>query len=524
MSKIVGIHCGSHDTSIAYIQDGEIKCIFEEEKMTGIKSVDNVFADPDLGLSLLKNKFSLSNKDIDHFCFVNGYKRNFYGKISHDVHYPSIDLYSHHKCHAIGSYFTSGFSGKVISISHDGKGYHSRGKVFLCQDGGFQQVHSQKISVTASLAGLWACVTAHLGWRMLKDEGKVVGLAAHGVVDEEMYSLMKSCFFYKNYNFYPAEWENLWHYCFNEINGHKLNDDSYRANYAATLQKFTEDIMYEYLRDIHNDFPDFRKLCLSGGLFANVKLNKFINELDFFDEIFVHPAMSDSGLALGAAICKANELGEIKNPFKLKNAFYGQSFSKAEWREEIYKHKNLKIDFFSFDKVAKLIDQGNIVGVFAGATEYGPRALGNRSILVRPTDKETHAKLNSRLQRTEIMPFAPSILEDHMEEVFSGVKSKYASEFMTLCFDTKQSWVDKIPAVIHEKDGSSRPQSINKSTNSHFYNIVDAYRKISGIPLVLNTSFNAHGEPINNYPHQVVKHLLDGKIDCIATEDFIISL
>jgi carbamoyltransferase len=121
------------------------------------------------------------------------------------------------------------------------------------------------------------------------------------------------------------------------------------------------------------------------------------------------------------------------------------------------------------------------------------------------------------------MPFAPSILEEHFFDVFSTDKSKYAAEFMTLCYNTKDSWVEMIPAVIHQKDGTARPQCVNKQTNLHFHNIISEYYKLSGIPLVLNTSFNSHGEPINNYPHQVLKHLLDNSIDYIITEDYIIN-
>ena len=234
--------------------------------------------------------------------------------------------------------------------------------------------------------------------------------------------------------------------------------------------------------------------------------------------------MGDGGLALGAAICKSNELGELPKPIKLDNVFFGSQFNKEYWDNELSKHSDtLKTESVSFVQIANLINVGMILGVFVGRTEYGPRALGNRSIICRPTDKDTHTLLNTRLKRTEIMPFAPSVLEEHFFNVFTSDKSKYASEFMTLCFNTKESWVDSIPAVIHQKDWTARPQSVNNIANPHFHNIISEYYKLSGIPLVLNTSFNSHGEPINNYPHQVLRHLLDDSIDYIITEDYIIS-
>ena len=121
------------------------------------------------------------------------------------------------------------------------------------------------------------------------------------------------------------------------------------------------------------------------------------------------------------------------------------------------------------------------------------------------------------------MPFAPSVLEEYSEEVFGCKKSKYTAEFMTLCYDTEEKWTDIIPAVVHSIDKTARPQIVSKENNSSFYSIIEEYRKISGIPLVLNTSFNAHGEPINNYPSQVIKHLFNGCVDYLITEDYIIS-
>jgi carbamoyltransferase len=180
------------------------------------------------------------------------------------------------------------------------------------------------------------------------------------------------------------------------------------------------------------------------------------------------------------------------------------------------------MSIFSPSKVANLINGGAIVGIFMGRTEYGPRALGNRSIVVRPTDPETHKKLNERLKRTEIMPFAPSVLSEYADQIFHCDKSKYSAEFMTLCFNTRKEWLNKIPAVVHRIDGTSRPHIVKKSANPIYHSIIEEYRKLSGFPIVLNTSFNAHGEPINNYPYQVLKHLKDGSVDCIATEDFIL--
>lgn len=522
MSNIIGLNYGSHDNGVSLVIDGKLVCAIEEEKMTGVKACYTTFNKPDKALAHIEKNYGVTLENCDSIAAPNPYYREFIKNNYHIAH--KFFSYSHHDCHTIGSYLTSGFSGKVISLSHDGKGYRSRGKLYLCEDGNLDEVNSQHIPTTASLAGIWASATNSLGWKMLKDEGKVVGLAAHGKMDEQIYGWLSQCIYYDKFNFKPSNWESLYHYIFDMYQIQRFSDDEFRKNFAYTLQKFTEDIFREYLEDISKKFPDYRKLCLSGGLFANVKLNQHINSLNIFDEIFIHPSMGDGGLATGAALICAHERGEILLPQRLENSFLGQSHSNSEWQNVLEPHLDkIEIDNFSHSKVAGLIHSGEVIGCFFGKTEYGPRALGNRSIVVRPTDPDTHRKLNEKLKRTEVMPFAPSVLYEEANTVFECDKSHYTAEFMTLCFNTRPEWVDKIPAVIQKLDTSARPQLVHKDRNSNFHSIISEYQKLSGIPVVLNTSFNAHGEPINNYPHQVIKHLMDGVVDYIVTEDFIIS-
>lgn len=518
--KILGINCSIHDGGMSYIEDGKIICALEEEKFRGIKSVDIQWELPTMCLNFIKNKYNLSPSDFDYIAFSKPINQRYLEGFDQNKSY----FYSHHKCHAIGSYLTSGFKGKCISLSHDGKGETSRGRIYLCEDGRYEEIHSQNIGTSASLAGLWGLSTQILGWRMLKDEGKVVGLAAHGKFNEKIYSWLKSCIYYdQDLNFKPAGWESRFWYIFSrEVNKGKFEDKEYRADFAFTLEYLTEEIMSSFLKDLSQRYPEYRKLCLSGGLFANVKLNQMLNELPFFEEIFIHPAMGDSGLSLGAALCKSHEIGDIREPIKLDDVYFGQNFSKNEW-DSLLDPEEFNIQPFSAKKTAELIESGFVIGVFIGRTEYGPRALGNRSIVVKPTEIETHHLLNQKLKRTEIMPFAPSVLEEYSEEVFGVKKSSYTAEFMTMCYTASDEWTDKIPAVIQILDKSARPQVVKKQTNEIYYNIIDEYRKISGIPVVLNTSFNAHGEPINNYPSQVLKHLREEIIDFIVTENYIIS-
>jgi carbamoyltransferase len=167
------------------------------------------------------------------------------------------------------------------------------------------------------------------------------------------------------------------------------------------------------------------------------------------------------------------------------------------------------------------LNDGSIIGWFQGGMEYGPRALGNRSILVRPTDYETHSNLNVRLGRHDTMPFAPMVLEDYFNDLFTSSKSKYSSQFMTICYTTKENWIEKIPAVIQKSDKTARPQIINANNNPLINDLMTEYLQISGIPVLLNTSFNVHGEPIIENPIHAFEHLKNRVIDKLVIGKYV---
>lgn len=530
MSKIIGISSSGHDVGCSLIVDGNIIFALEEEKLTGIKSCNNQGIFPQKTLELIATKFNINLFNCDYISVARSKHysfKNFPEKYQVENIRNKITSVSHHKCHNMGAYYTSGMNGKVISLSLDGSGVRSRGKIYLCDDGKTDLIHSEWAAISSSLANIWGFSVNYMGWKILKDEGKLVGLAGHGKVNKKIYEYLNMCHYYENLSFKGSGWLSMFIFICNKLKQDSwFTDENKRADYAATLQKFSEDNIYKLLFDIKKQYPEYTKLCLSGGLFANVKLNQFINESNLYDEIFIHQAMGDSGLALGAAICKSVELNEIITPLKPKTVYFGESFTKHDWELllKMPEYMDVSCEILNISKVASLINNGNVLGIFIGKTEYGPRALGNRSIVVRPTDIETHKKLNKRLNRNEIMPFAPSVLEEYADEIFYCKKSKYTAEFMTLCYQTKDEWIDKIPAVVHYIDKSSRPHIVKKEVNELYYTIIDEYRKISGIPVVLNTSFNTHGTPINNYPKQVMQHLLDKSVDYIITEDFILTL
>ena len=521
--KILGLNIGIHDQGVTYIEDGKILFSLEEEKARGVKSIDIMWEYPKDSLQSLFERYDLSYESFDMIATpLHIVQEHLWSKMNIWTVEKCFSV-SHHKAHAMGAYFTSGFDGKVLTITSDGAGTTSRSKIYLCEDGRYEEVHSLLIRTSGSLANLWGDITNILGWRGLKDEGKVVGLAAHGKLDGNILNQLKDCVDYLgNFEFgHPGGKEKIEYIMRNYEQLLKYSSE-FRANLAYTLQHHTNQIFLSYLEDVRQKYPEYRKLCLAGGLFANVKLNQAINESGLFDEIFIHPAMGDSGLAMGAAIIKANEVGDITAPFKLQDVYFGPSYKRNVWDEEL-----LKYDFhtapFAPGIIARKIHEGKVVGTFFGKTEYGPRALGNRSILVRPTDKEAHENLNKKLGRDEVMPFAPVVLERAAKEIFGIEKSAYAAEFMTLCYNCSDEWLDRLPAVVQSLDKSARPQVLRPDVNPHYERILEYYEKISGIPVLLNTSFNAHGEPINNHPAQVLRHLENGMVDMIVTEELMIS-
>ena len=526
MSRIYGFFAGGHNASGTLIVNGEIISCVEEERLTRVKAGDVYLSYPNLTRAEIEKNTGVLVKDVEHVIFSEPtpttYARNFV--------FRNFETLPHHHAHCYAAYFTSGMEGKVMTISSDGGGESSVGKVFLCEDGKMDMVHKLDFSKSASISALWglSCV-GMMGydengtaiWKMMKDEGKIMGMAPDGEFDPVIYEMLKTCINYKNLRFYPSFTHERARILIDSMRENGYFDTlEKRQNYSNTLQKLTEDLFLDYLNDLHIRYPEYTKLCFAGGLFANVKLNQKINELNWVEEIYILPCMGDEGLSLGSAIYKSVEVGDWKKPKRLKNLFFGTEYSDSEI-EEVSKNYDVNRIEYKVEEIAKDLDYGLIIGWFQNGFEFGPRALGARSILVRPTDKETHSELNRRLKRNDIMPFAPVVLSEYFDNIFYPTKSKYTAEFMTLCYETKEEWIPKISAVIQKSDKTARPQIVVKENNPKFWNILNEYNKISGIPVLLNTSFNIHNEPIINHPQYAFRSLMDGVIDKLVIGNYV---
>ena len=523
MSKIYGFYAGSHDPTIAYVEDGEIKSVIQEERIKRVKSGNDHPQNPYQAKKVIEQQTGIAMQDADFIACATpvGYE----WIKEENLPLKGIRSFNHQYCHAVGAYMTSGFKGKALTFTWDGGGDGLNGSIWLCEDGKMELVKSYYRELDGALSNLWFTVTNQLGWKGLKDEGKVMGMAGNGKYNEFLYSNISKLLTFDpdTLDFGPAGCGSLAHFVFKNFKDLGWSEGKQnRYDLAYNIQEFTNNIMVDVVKALIKKYPEHSKqMCFAGGLFANVKMNQKINELPDINEMFVYPPMGDDGLALGSAIAMAKELGEWNLPKKLPNVFFGVSYTDEEIANEAKNYDFTSVDY-SPSIVADHLEEGQVGAFFKGKFEHGPRALGARSIIVKTTDRSTHDLLNTRLERHEVMPFAPMVLKDKATDIFyNAEKSSYTAEFMTLCYTAKEEWIDKIPACIHTVDNTGRPQFVNPETNPHWYELLNAYYKKTNIPVLLNTSFNGHGEPIVNTPSQAFEHLKKGTIDFLAIENKI---
>lgn len=440
-----------------------------------------------------------------------------------------IAFYNHHLSHALATLFHTDWEDALLYTS-DGGGDRTFYSARQLKDGRLAEIFGGESASRAllspqrkqdSLGLLYYYVTEALGFTPLRHEGKVLGLAAFG----------KPKFAEDLMDFYTVHDDG-------QIRGrttikkianhvHQLATTAAREDVAASVQDTLEKLTIQALEKIVNRHPA-KNLGVSGGVFANVKLTQRIDEYFNFDEIFVYPAMSDQGEAAGGVLQYLLERDGLSNWLKHRqrfgNLYFGCDYmSSADATFERSGAKKVAATNIAAT-AAKLIDDGKVVGTYLGRCEYGPRALGARSIMAAPTDRAINDWLNQRLDRTEFMPFAPVVREERCADVFELPQSLYyTARYMTVTCDVKPEWRDKIPAVVHV-DGTARPQLIRRQDNNVYYDILKAYEERTQIPVAINTSFNVHEQPIINRPEEALKALQQERVDVVVTETSIWSL
>jgi len=426
-----------------------------------------------------------------------------------------VELTSHHTAHAYSAYLTSGFD-KAVAISTDNFGDGMSSAVFTCENGICDFLYGS--SALNSPGQFYGTIAQLLGINPLL-AGKMTGLAGYGN-PETAYPLIKKLFSlsadHRDFILPSLLFQSSRSGIYRKLSGYKKED------VAAAAQRRFEEIMLEYIKEAIKA-TKIPYVCLAGGVYGNVRLNKKISELDEVKGIFIHPAMNDQGISLGAGLGYLAQNSGLK-PFKLDNLYLGPGYDNDEIEAAIKKEKlNYERLQDIETAVAQLLAAGKVVARFSGRMEYGLRALGNRSILYQTTDKSVNDWLNIKLKRSEYMPFAPVTMEEYAGLCYANIeKVKYNSKFMTIAVDCTE-WMKQVsPGVVHV-DGTARPQLIKEEDNPGYYRILKEYHRITGIPSLINTSFNMHEEPIVCTPSDALRAFKKAGIDYLAIGNYLVK-
>ncbi len=441
----------------------------------------------------------------------------------------------HHLSHASSAYHLSGFKEKTAILSIDGKGEYATTFFGYGENGKIHKI--KEFYDPDSLGGLYAALTEYLGFEMLDGEFKVMGMAPYGnpdkydlspllrhngkgfTVNTRLVNVIGTRRYKENgrgYYFSPklVDWLGP------KRQGDGI-DDPY-VDYAASLQKLLEEVTLElvdhYLGDI---LRETGKLCYAGGVALNVKLNQRIIALPEVQELFVQPAASDAGTALGAATYVAHQLGETIP--KMEHVYLGPGYTTKQCIEacQTCAHQPQWTRLADAPaKGAEILADGHPLAWFQGRMEFGPRALGNRSILGDPSRALIADRINEQIKyRERWRPFCPSLLDTVAEEI---LQTNHPSPYMTFTFDVAESWKSRIPEVVHE-DGTARAQIVNRATNPRYYSLIQELEKRTGNGVVLNTSLNRRGEPMVCSPADALRMFYGSDLHYLIMEDVLVT-
>ncbi|MCI5058661.1 MAG: hypothetical protein MRY83_21295 [Flavobacteriales bacterium] len=555
----------ANETSVSLVKDGVLSTCIAEERLSRVK-LDGTF--PNKAIQKVLEVEQLSSNDIDVIAVpflhpTKGHYQNLKSAwstyfdtgvflsnkikkftwftlhsalksskiMTYDLNGKTFELqhHDHHKCHAAGAYYCSPFD-KALVVTLDGGGDGLDGSAYIGE--GTKLTELFTIPHFQSPGTMYSAITSDLGFKRHRHEGKITGLAAYGNSDLKRLGLENLISFDSGKKRFISK-EIARHHLNKDLSANSkffypLLSDFPREDLAGAVQKILENCVVQLvksgLKEASKRGIKLNKVCLAGGVFANVKANQFIRQIEGVENVFVYPAMGDDGLSGGAALLSYYAQPEVKDKSKsvIKDIYKGLEFSNDEIKKAL-DDANLKYEYHENveKEIAQILHQGKVVGRFNGKMEYGPRALGNRSIIGAPFDPSINDWLNKKLNRTEFMPFAPSINIEHGKDYFEGYsEDDIAAEFMTITYNVKPNMIDKIPAVVHV-DGTARPQIVKKNINPSYHAIIDEFYKLSGVPVVLNTSFNVHEQPIVCTPQDAIAGFQEGKLDVLAIGNYI---
>lgn len=557
--RILGISCHYHDSAACLIDNGNICAAAQEERFRREKYT-SVF--PRFAIRYCLDHVGISMLDIDAVAF---YEKPFlkYARVleSHIESFPysylrfmhempkwldtrlviplvlkkelgyegKVLFIPHHYAHAASAYYASEFDESTI-VTCDGVGEYETVTIGEAKD---QSIELHKaLRYPNSLGLVYSAITNYLGFRALSGEGKVMGLAAYGepvyyddlckiirVNDDGSFAVNESYFgFNKGRRMYSRKF-------IKKFGKPRLEHEAIEKrheNMAASVQMFLERVLLKIVKHAQESYMS-KNLSLAGGVFLNCVANQKIREETTYKNIFIQPAAGDAGGCLGAALYAHNMIYKKPRNIAVKNVYWGPSYSSDEIKTVLvngeYEYEELD-DKKLIERVATYLSEKKIIAWFQGRMEFGPRALCNRSILASPAFPDMKDILNEKVKHREsFRPFGPVVLEKEAEEYF---ELKNSSPFMLFAPLVKDSVKGKIPAVVHT-DARSRLQTVGSEQNRRICELLKEFKKITGVSVLVNTSFNTDKEPIVCTPQDALNTLDRSEIDMLVIGNFIIK-
>jgi len=569
-STILAFSCYFHDSSACIVKDGKLLAAADEERFTrkkhdagfpkhaiqyclkaaDVTSVDLVvfYENPDVKWKRIEECLRKTPPPIELREKIVGVWRNLKSKEKIQETFlektqldNKIIFLDHHLCHAASSYYVSGFDEAAV-VTIDGVGEKVTTSFGEAKNGKLQL--NKCINFPHSIGLLYTAITVFLGFKANDHEYKVMGLAPYGLMDREKnqyydklcqvielnpdgsFALNMKFFGHANFDAaaHAPAMSDLLDLPSNTREG-KITQDY--KDLAAALQMITEDVVFRVLNHVH-DVTKQDNLCFAGGVALNSVINGKILSKTPFKKIFIQPSAGDSGTVVGAAKYVYHVVSDSEKIEHITHSSYGPMYSSEEIKKFL-DCNNIQYEVYEdhlemLNNTAKLLKERAVIGWFQGRMEWGPRALGNRSIIASPIHVEMRDILNAKVKHRELFrPFAPVVCIDDASKYFEcDHPIPDSTDYMLMVYPIAEQERSKIPAVTHV-DGSGRLQTIRKKQNPLYYLLIKEFGKLTGVPILVNTSFNIRGEPIVCTPEDAFRCMMGTEIDFLIMDKFIVN-